>query len=308
MLHALRMPGAGRGGNTRPQPPVDSHDRLGTDHGAAALAPSPVASLGWRNGRTHPCHGRHARRRPRTTTGQGDGRGAVPGAGDGVPGGPRPARRRGGAHRTRRQQASSGADDQGRARAGPLRRPGDPRHGRGLDLRDPRVVRPGRDVGARRRAQDPGRRRRRPDVRRGQAPLREGAGPGRRRLARGQAAPGRHRGGRRPRPAAGGRLAVLQDPGPGRRDGGAPRPRAGHDRGPLPRVRRPAARALRQLVRVLPALRGRHRRRRRQGRQRELQDRRQAARRRRGDGLRRRSTCRRSTRSARSTARAPTTR
>ena len=40
----------------------------------------------------------------------------------------------------------------------------------------------------------------------------------------------------------------------------APAPRAGHHRGALPAVRRPAARAVRLLVRVLPALRGRHRR------------------------------------------------
>ena len=31
-----------------------------------------TTSLGWRNGRTYPCHGRHACRRPRTTAGQGD--------------------------------------------------------------------------------------------------------------------------------------------------------------------------------------------------------------------------------------------
>ena len=32
----------------------------------------PARSLGWRDGRTHPRHGRHARRRPRSTAGQGD--------------------------------------------------------------------------------------------------------------------------------------------------------------------------------------------------------------------------------------------
>ena len=78
-------------------------------------------------------------------------------------------------------------------------------------------------------------------------------------------------------------------------------------RGPLPVLRRPGARALRLLVRVLPALRGRLRRRRRRGRLRHLPDRRQAARRASPRWASTSSTCRRSTRSARSTARAPTT-
>ena len=104
------------------------------------------------------------------------------------------------------------------------------------------------------------------------------------------------------------RLAQLQsrDAGDGARRPSAAR--AAHRRGPAPGVRRPRARALRQLVRVLPALRGRDPRPQdRQGHQRQLPDRGQAARGRGRDGLRRRSTCRRSTRSARSTARAPTT-
>ena len=57
--------------------------------------------------------------------------------------------------------------------------------------------------------------------------------------------------------------------------------------GPYPAYADRAAGAVRQLVRVLPALRGRHPRRRRHGGQRHLPDRRQAARRGGRDGLRR---------------------
>ena len=86
---------------------------------------------------------------------------------------------------------------------------------------------------------------------------------------------------------AGARLAALQSP-----ELAAlldqPAARAGHRRGPLPGVRRPAARPVRQLVRVLPPLRGRDPRREdRGGHQRHVPDRRQAARRGRRDGLRR---------------------
>ena len=244
-------------------------------------------SLGWRNGRTHPRHGRHARGRPRSAGGEGDRRRAVSGARDGVPRGPRPARRGGGAHRPRRQPAATRADDQARVGPRPLRRLGDTGRRRGLDLRGARVVRPDRDVAAQRGAQDPGRRRRGADVRGGPAPLREGARRGRPGQRRGQAAPGRHRRGRRPRSAAGRPAGGAAGPGARGRDGGAPDPRAGDDRGPLPGVRRPPAGAVRQLVRVLPALGGRHPRRRRHGGERHLPDRRQAARRGGRDGLRR---------------------
>ena len=87
-----------------------------------------------------------------------------------------------------------------------------------------------------------------------------------------------------------------------------PAARAAHRRGPLPGVRRPPARAVRQLVRVLPALRGRRPRTRRPARSPAAPSRpppsastpspRWAS---------TSSTCRRSTRSARSTARARTT-
>ena len=53
------------------------------------------------------------------------------------------------------------------------------------------------------------------------------------------------------------RLAALQSPELVARPRRAPAARAGHRRGPLPAVRRPAARAVRQLVRVLPAVGGR---------------------------------------------------
>ena len=96
---------------------------------------------------------------------------------------------------------------------------------------------------------------------------------------------------------AAGRDRRPPGPGPPRRaagprarrpPAGPPAARAGHRRGPLPGVRRPRARAVQQLVRVLPALRGRHPRPRdRQGHQRHLPHRRQAPRRRRRDGLRR---------------------
>ena len=86
-------------------------------------------------------------------------------------------------------------------------------------------------------------------------------------------------------------------PGPPRRGGvrgpgaGVRRPpaaRPAQRRGALPLLRRPGTRAVLQLVRVLPALRGRLRRREdRQGRQRDVPHRRRAAARRRGHGLRR---------------------
>ena len=180
--------------------------------------------------------------------------------------------------------------------------------GGAVDLRGPRVVRPDRDVGAQRRAQDPGRRRRGADVRGGPGPVREGARRGRPGQRRGQAAPGRDRRGRRPRPAAGRPAGGAAGPRPRGGDGGAPDPRAGDDRGSLPGVRRPRAGAVRQLVRVLPPLGGRRPRRRRHGR-------RAAPSRPPPSGSTRwppwastSSTCRRSTRSGRSTARAPTTR
>ena len=105
------------------------------------------------------------------------------------------------------------------------------------------------------------------------------------------------------------RLAQLQSRDVRRGARRAPAARAGHRRGPVPGVRRPRARALRQLVRVLPALRGRDPSTQdRQGRQRQLPDRGQAARGAWPRWASTSSTCRRSTRSARSTARARTTR
>ena len=191
----------------------------------------------------------------------------------------------------------------------PLRRLGDARRGRGVDLRDPRLVRPGRHLGARRRAQDPGRRRRGADVRGGQAPLREGARRGRRRHRRGQAAPGRDRGGGRPRPPAGGAAGASCRTRPWSpcwrrtRSASSSRSRAPTRRTPT------APRALfGSWYEFFPRSEGAHRRRRRQGR-------RAAPSRPRPSGSTRwprwastSSTCRRSTRSARSTARAPTTR
>ena len=53
----------------------------------------------WRHGRTHPCDERHARCRPRSASGQGDRRRTLSRHRNRVPRGPRPARRRGGADR-----------------------------------------------------------------------------------------------------------------------------------------------------------------------------------------------------------------
>ena len=161
-----------------------------------------------------------------------------------------------------------------------------------LDLRDPGLVRPARDLAARRRHQDPRRRRRRADVHRGpaaaragprlarpqdDAPTRRSSGRGDRRRRRDTSAPGRG-----PARGAAGRRAAPTC---------SPRTRCAswsRVEGPFPVVRRPRARALRQLVRVLPALRGRHARREdRHGHQRHLPHRRRAARRGRRDGLRR---------------------
>ena len=86
-------------------------------------------------------------------------------------------------------------------------------------------------------------------------------------------------------PAA--RLAVLQDPALVAAMEAHPIRELRHDRGPLPGVRRPPAGAVQQLVRVLPALGGRHPRRRRHGGDRHLPDGHQAARRGGRHGLRR---------------------
>ena len=157
-----------------------------------------------------------------------------------------------------------------------------------LDLRDPGLVGPGRHLAARGRAQDPGRRRRRPDVHRGPAAARARAvhratpRPPTRACSRARS--------RRPatsaaRPRPG--WPCSQDPGLVDVLHREPAARAHHRRGSLPGVRRPPARAVRQLVRVLPALRGRHRGQEGQGHQRQLPDRGQAPRRRGRDGLRR---------------------
>ena len=105
------------------------------------------------------------------------------------------------------------------------------------------------------------------------------------------------------------RLAALAAPELGAVLRRPPAARAGHRRGPVPGVRRPQPRPVRQLVRVLPALRGRDAATRRPARSSPARS---------GpppSGSTRwprwastSSTCRRSTRSARSTARAPTTR
>ena len=86
-------------------------------------------------------------------------------------------------------------------------------------------------------------------------------------------------------PAA--RLAVLQDPALVAAMEAHPIRELAHDRGPLPGVRRPPAGTVQQLVRVLPALGGRHPRRRRHGGDRHLPDGDQAARRGGRHGLRR---------------------
>ena len=96
-------------------------------------------SLGWSDGRTHPRHGRHARRRP----GRQPAKAAVgepfPVTRHGVPRGTRRARRRRGAHRPRRRDAAAGADAQGRP-ARPLRRLGRPPTAGRVDVRGRGVV------------------------------------------------------------------------------------------------------------------------------------------------------------------------
>ena len=150
------------------------------------------------------------------------------------------------------------------------------------------MVRPARHLGARCRAEDPGRGRRGADVPPGQPAAR----------------PGRRRPGARRRPGEGGPRCGVGRPrhvaaggGPARGPavtrareppGCPPAARAGDRRRSLPAVRRPAAGALQQLVRALPAVRGRDLRRvDRDGGRRHLPHGRRTARRRGGDGLRR---------------------
>ncbi len=209
---------------------------------------------GWSNSR----HGSPSGGRPRSSAGQGD-RGRAPARPrHRVPRGSRPARRRGGAGRPRRHPAAAGADEPAARGADPLRRRGRARRGRRVGLRDPRVVRPARHLGARRGAEDPRRRGRRADVHRDAAA--PGAGPGGGRPDRRRPVAGRfggaERGGRGPAGRGPPRPAAL--PRADARAARAPAARPGHRRGPLPAVGRPDPRALRQLVRVLPALRGRH--------------------------------------------------
>ena len=150
----------------------------------------------------------------------------------------------------------------GRDRAQPLARAGDPGRGRRVDVRDRELERPDRHLAARRRDQDPGRDRRRADVRRGRAAARA-AGRRRCRSAPTSAArsttpspPSKDQRASRERP-----LQRRGLPRRRRRALAAPAARPGHHRGAVPVLRRPRARALRLLVRVLPPLRGRVRRR-----------------------------------------------
>ena len=150
------------------------------------------------------------------------------------------------------------------------------------------LVRPARHLGARRRAEDPRRRRRGADVH----PGRPAARPGGRRPG-----PRRPRGRGRPRGGVGGPRHGAARGGPAGGPavagaGGSPvRPsaaRAGHGRGSLPALRRPAEGPLQRLVRALPTVGGRDVRREDRDRgQRHVPHRRRAARRRGRDGLRR---------------------
>ena len=143
---------------------------------------------------------------------------------------------------------------------GPLRRRGHAgRRGR-LDVPDRVVVGPVRHLAARRRDQDRGRDRRRADADRG----RPGAASGRPRACppKLEAAPHR-RSPRPPRPGATRscpvpvRLAALTSPEVAAALHRLPAARPVSTPRAVPVVRRPRARALRLLVRVLPALRGR---------------------------------------------------
>ena len=278
-------------GRAHPLLPLDRRHRAGTRWAAAArsgLRPHPAVSLGWRNGRTHPRHGRHARRRPRSSSRrrrpsasrfpvratvfrEGHDRLAAEVVLTAPDGTKRPPVRM-----TKHESIPDRYDawvtpDVAGAWTFEIQAWSDPvatwEHNAGLKI--PAGV----DVDLM--------------FEEGKLLCEKVLAAGGRRQRRGQAAPGRDRGRGRPRPPARRPARGPAGPRAGRGDGGAPDPRAGHDRGPLPGVRRPAAGAVRQLVRVLPALRGRHPRRRRQGRQRHLPDRGQAARRGGGDGLRR---------------------
>ena len=189
-----------------------------------------------------------------------------------------------------RQPSSPGPDDQA---------PGDPdrydargpRRGGTVDLRGAGLVGPDRHLAARRRHQDPRRRRREPDVHRGPAAAR----PGPRRdlpsddshsaeIVRAAA----HAAADTGRPVE----ARLAEPRPPTSPRCCSRTRcvssSRRSRAPTPAFADRPARALQQLVRVLPLLGGRHQGPRdRQGRQRQLPHRREAPRRRGRDGLRR---------------------
>ena len=239
------------------------------------------------HGRTHPSHGRLPCGRVRPLPGEGcRGRG-LPRHSNDLQRGARRAERGPGGHRARREATAAGPDEQGRHRARHLARELHPRRGRPVDLRDRVVERPGRHLAAQRRDQDPGRHRRRPDVRRGRAAARAP----RRRAAR-SAAPSA-----RPSPTRSPRCRTRRGPS---RSATRRRSRRRSTRcspstrcatwSPPPGptlLRRPRAGAVQRLVRVLPALRGRLRRRQdRQGRLRHAPHGDQAARRGRRDGLR----------------------
>ncbi len=180
-----------------------------------------------------------------------------------------------------------------------------------LDLRGARLVGPRRHLGARGRHQGAGRDRRRADVHRGHPAARAGPRPA------AQEGEGRGQG---PRRCAGGRAGHLAPrrgaagPAPGRRRRlGARSPTRCAScvtvAGPFAAYADRERALVRQLVRVLPPLRGRHRRpRHRRDHQRHLRDGRGRARAAWPRWASTSSTSRRSTPSARSTARGPTTR
>ncbi len=214
--------------------------------------------------------------------------------GDRVPGGPRRRRRRRRRARPRREEAAvpaDGARDAGHrpvaCRAAP---PGRPlRRGR-LDVHRRGLGRPAGHLVARRAAEGRGRRRRRRHARGGGAAVRaRRQGPAQGARQEGQGAgrePARRAARRQPRPAG---AAARRDRG--RPQGAAarlPGPRVRHGLRAAPDLGRPPARALRRLVRVLPALGGRRQGLRGRAAQRHLPHRDRAVAGRRRDGLRRR--------------------
>ena len=154
------------------------------------------------HGRTHPRHGRDTCRQPRAPPREGGRRRALRRDRTGLPGGSRPARRRGRPHRPRGQESPPGTHARRRGPGLADGRDGLPRRRGRVVLRGPVVERPHRHLAARRRHQDPCGCGRRADVHRGRPAARARGerrpGPGGEadRQGRGQGARGQEASGR----------------------------------------------------------------------------------------------------------------